>query len=40
MNQLDFSENKKILFVDKITSLDELGFKFLSKVNVYKPYGI
>jgi len=40
VNQLDFSENKKILNIDKITTFDELGFKFLSKVNIYKPYGM
>ena len=38
VNLLDFKEHKKSIFVDKIVSMDELGFKFLEKVNVFKPF--
>ena len=40
INKLDFSKNKKILKIDKVVRLSELGFKFLEKVNRFKPFGM
>ena len=36
----DFSEHKKELHIDKCLKLDEIGFKFLEKINTFKPYGM
>lgn len=38
VNKLDFTKNRKELQVDKAIILEELWFKFLSKVNKYKPF--
>ena len=40
INKLDFSHNKKILKIDKVVRLQELGFRFLEKVNRFKPFGM
>ncbi|MDQ7009619.1 MAG: single-stranded-DNA-specific exonuclease RecJ [Candidatus Gracilibacteria bacterium] len=40
INKLDFSHNKKVLNIDKVVRIDELGFKFLSEVNRFKPFGM
>jgi single-stranded-DNA-specific exonuclease len=40
INKLDFSNNKKILKIDKVVKLNELGFKFLKQVNRFKPFGM
>lgn len=40
VNNLDFSDRKKEIVIDKIVTLDELWFSFLSKINRYKPYWI
>jgi single-stranded-DNA-specific exonuclease len=40
VNEIDFSSYKKQIIIDKVVSLDELGFGFLNKINRYKPYGI
>lgn len=40
LNNLDFSNNKKELIVDKVVFLEELWFSFLSKINKYKPFWI
>jgi len=40
INKLDFSHNKKILKVDKVVRLQELGFNFLKQVNRFKPFGM
>ena len=40
INKLDFSNNKKILKIDKVVRLEELGFRFLEKVNRFKPFGM
>lgn len=34
----DFSLNKKIVYVDKAISLDEIGFKLIKSINKYKPF--
>jgi single-stranded-DNA-specific exonuclease len=38
VNKLDFKGEKNQIDITKIVSLDELGFKFLSKVNSFKPF--
>jgi len=35
-----FSKNKKIIEVDKIVDLRELGFRFVNSMNRFKPFGI
>ncbi len=40
VNKIDFSKHKKKLDIDKLVSLNEIWFNFLSKVNKYKPYGM
>ena len=40
INKLDFSQNKKILPVTKVVKIDELWFKFLAKINKFKPFGM
>lgn len=40
INKLDFSHNKKILKIDKVVRLQELGFRFLKQVNRFKPFGM
>jgi single-stranded-DNA-specific exonuclease len=40
INKLDFSHNKKILKIDKVVRLQELGFNFLKQVNRFKPFGM
>lgn len=40
VNNIDFSEKKKEIIVDKLVNLEELWFGFLNKVNKYKPYWI
>lgn len=40
VNALDFSNYKKELHVDKSICLDEIGFKLLERVNIYKPFGM
>jgi single-stranded DNA-specific DHH superfamily exonuclease len=37
-NSIDFSKHKKTLQIDKVVKLEELGFGFLKKVNIYKPF--
>ena len=39
-NSIDFSKHKKTLQIDKVVKLEELGFGFLKKVNIYKPFWI
>lgn len=34
----DFSERKKVVYVDKIMTFEEIWFKFIAKVNKYKPF--
>lgn len=38
VNSLDFSENKRIVNVDKVIVLEEIWFSFLNKINKYKPF--
>ncbi len=38
INEVDFSEHKKTISVDKIIQIEELWFNFLDKVNVFKPF--
>ncbi|MCD5380909.1 single-stranded-DNA-specific exonuclease RecJ [Candidatus Gracilibacteria bacterium] len=40
VNKQDFTKHKKILPVTKVVKIDELGFKFLAKVNKFKPFGM
>ncbi|RKW22896.1 single-stranded-DNA-specific exonuclease RecJ [Candidatus Gracilibacteria bacterium] len=40
VNSLDFSENKRIVNIDKVIALEEIGFSFLNKINKYKPFGL
>ncbi|NDK07759.1 single-stranded-DNA-specific exonuclease RecJ [Candidatus Gracilibacteria bacterium] len=40
VNSLDFKDQKKSISVDKIVSMNELGFNFLEKVNIFKPFGL
>ncbi len=40
INKFDFSHHKKILKIDKIVKLKELGFNFLKQVNKFKPFGM
>jgi len=40
INKLDFLHNKKILKIDKVVRLNELGFNFLKQVNRFKPFGM
>lgn len=40
VNRQDFSRHKRVVQIDKVIRLEELGFWFLSKVNVYKPFGM
>jgi single-stranded DNA-specific DHH superfamily exonuclease len=40
INKENFSHYKKEIVVDKVIRLEELGFRFLNKVNKYKPFGI
>ena len=38
VNSLDFSENKRIVNIDKVIALEEIWFSFLNKINKYKPF--
>lgn len=38
VNSLDFSENKRIINIDKVIALEEIWFSFLNKINKYKPF--
>lgn len=38
VNSLDFSENKRIVNIDKVIVLEEIWFSFLNKINKYKPF--
>ena len=38
VNSLDFLNYKKEIIVDKVVSLDDLGFSLLNKMNKYKPF--
>ena len=40
VNKQDFTKHKKILPVTKVVKIDELWFKFLAKVNKFKPFGM
>ncbi|MFA5916753.1 MAG: single-stranded-DNA-specific exonuclease RecJ [Candidatus Gracilibacteria bacterium] len=40
VNEIDFTEHKKTISIDKIIKIEELGFNFLDKVNVFKPFGL
>ena len=40
LNALPFDQYKREIKIDKMVELDELWFKFLEKVNVYKPFGM
>ncbi|MBB1564804.1 single-stranded-DNA-specific exonuclease RecJ [Candidatus Gracilibacteria bacterium] len=40
VNSLDFLNYKKEIIVDKVVSLDDLGFSLLNKMNKYKPFGL
>lgn len=40
LNSLDFSKHVRELHIDKCIKLDEIGFKFLEKVNKFKPFGM
>ena len=40
VNKLDFSKQVKEIEITKIVKLDELGFRFLSKINKFKPFGM
>lgn len=38
VNSLDFSENKRIVNINKVIALEEIWFSFLNKINKYKPF--
>ena len=38
VNSLYFSENKRIVNIDKVIALEEIWFSFLNKINKYKPF--
>lgn len=40
LNTLNFTQERKILNVDKILSVNEFWFNLVWKINKYKPYGI
>lgn len=40
LNSLDFSLQKKKIFIDKILSVDDFSFQLTSKIHQFKPYGI
>ena len=40
LSMLDFSLQKKKIFIDKILSVDEFSFQLTSKIHQFKPYGI
>ena len=40
LNKKDFSQNKKKIEITKIVKFEELGFKFLAKINKFKPFWI
>lgn len=40
LNNLDFSQNKKILEVDKVLKEDEIWFRLLELMNKFKPFGL
>ncbi len=40
INKISFKKHRKEILVDKIVNLDEIWFKFLVKVNKFKPFGM
>ena len=40
LNQQDFSQYRKKIYVDKCISLDEIGFKLIESMSTYKPFGM
>ena len=38
VNSLDFSENKRIVNIDKVIALEEIWFSFLNNITKYQPF--
>lgn len=40
MNAQDFSSHRKEITIDKVITLDEIGFKLIEKTQKFKPFGM
>ncbi|MDP5038813.1 MAG: hypothetical protein NWP80_00005, partial [Candidatus Gracilibacteria bacterium] len=40
LNQIDFSVNQKIINIDKIIDITQLGFNLFESIQEFKPFGI